>query len=596
MARPRLHYLIEVPAPASHLAQVTLRIDDAVELGDRITIRMAAWCPGSYLVRDYARFVRDLEVCDQDGGGLPARKTTKQSWEIERGEATAIVVRYAVYGYDLSVRTNHIDDTHAFLHGPATYLWLEERRAEPASVEVEVPDAGWQITSGLARDPDGGYVADDLDTLLDCPVHLGIVATHRFSAAGADFELAVWGEPAPGIRDLDDLEDDLEAIIATHAERFGGVPFERYAFILMLSPKSYGGLEHRTSSANLSSTFALAKESSYRELLELLSHEFFHVWNGKRIYPAALSPFDYERENYTRCLWVIEGLTNYYDRYTVLRAGHMSARQYLEKLTEEWGKLTGIPGRRRHSLEDSSFDAWIKLYKPDPSNLNTTVSYYLKGGLVALALDLRIRRETAGARDLTAVLALLWREYGSRARGYPENVRPIFEEATGLDLAQPFADWIEGRDDPDVAGELAHVGLSLSGAENEGAPRAYLGVAVGEPLLRVRGVLDDSPAAVAGIAPGDELVAVDGLRVGSDSELRRRLVALAPGDRIELAVFRRQRLLHIGAELAESPPRRYVLSSASEPSEGQKRRYSGWLGEDWPAEGLSVGAPVKRWT
>jgi predicted metalloprotease with PDZ domain len=593
MARQR--YRVAIPDPLQHIADVTLEIDEAAELGDEIVLEMAAWCPGSYLVRDYARFVRELTATSEDGRALEVRKLSKQSWAVARGQARAIEVRYRVYGYELSVRTNHIDETHAFLHGPATWLYLEARRDEAAAVEVSAP-AGWTLSTGLEPTDDAGrYRAADLDALLDGPIHAGEIEVRRFEAAGARFELAVWGERAPGPKDLDSLTTDLTAIVEAHAERLGGLPLERYTFILMLSPRAHGGLEHKTSSANLAGSVAFTTESSYTDLLELLSHEFFHIWNGKRIAPAALRPFDYRRENYTRCLWVMEGLTSYYDRLTVLRAGALPVQRYLEKLLEEHARLLGIPGRNLHSLEDSSFDAWIKLYKPDPANLNTTVSYYLKGGLVATCLDLRIRRQSGEERSLDDVLRALWRDFGRGGVGYPEDVRAIFEGAVDLDLSEPFNRWITGREDPDLAGELAHVGLDLT-VDTEGEQsRTYLGLEVSEGPLRVRGVLEGSPAAAAGLAPGDQLLAIDRLRVASEAALRRRIGAREPGAAIELALFRRSRLLSVPVTLGPTPPPRYRISARADATDEARRRFSSWLGAEWPAGELTVAAGGKRW-
>ena len=377
-----------------------------------------------------------------------------------------MTVRYQVYGHDLTVRTNHIDGTHALLHGPATYLFADHLRAAPATVEVAIP-GGWHLACGLA--PAGGVdggparlVAASVDELLDSPIHLGVGQRRTFTAAGVPFELVVWGELAPGgAYDLDRLAADLVAIADDHAARAGETPFDRYAYVLMVSHDAYGGLEHRASSINLTGAQSLGTRKAYERLLELLSHELFHAWNGKRIAPAVLTDFDYRGEAYTRCLWIVEGVTSHYDRWTLRSSRRIEARSYLEKVLDDWTKLIATPGRRRHSLEDSSFDAWIKLYKPDESNLDTTVSYYLKGGLVMFALDLAIRRRTDGARSLDDALRALWRGFGARGVPYPEDVQPIFEDATGLDLGEVFARQIRGTEDPDLAAELAEVGLEL---------------------------------------------------------------------------------------------------------------------------------------
>lgn len=597
MSATPLRYRLSVPEPERHLARVELRLE--AEGGDPIDLEMAAWCPGSYVIRDYARFVRGLQATGAEGAPLPVHKIDKQTWRVE-GAAGEVTVVYEVYGHDLSVRTNHIDGSHAFLHGPATFLAPRGARERACELELEPPDGrDWQVAVGL---PGSGrrYRAVDLDELLDAPVHLGPEPIRTLEAAGAPVRLVIWGLPERTRITADDLAADLTAIIETHAARFGGVPYDDYTFILMLSPGAYGGLEHRSSSANLHEPGAFAGRKAYTELLELLSHEYFHVWNGKRIAPAAFMPLDYGREAYTRCLWVVEGLTSYYDRLTVLRAGRMSPKRYFEKLAEDWIRLLATPGRRLHSLEESSFDAWIKLYRPDESNVNTTVSYYLKGGLVSLALDLEIRRRSNGDRCLDDVIRHLWDRFGARGAGYPEDIQPVFEEAAAMSLASFFDRHIRGTDDPDLAGELARVGLELRALarapdDDAAADPVWLGVVPNPGSAVLGAVLDGSPAAGAGISPADELVAVDGLRVRTDAELRAALAAASPGQEVELALFRRGRLLVVPVALERSAPSRVEICGLSDPDARATALFRAWLGQDHPGPGSLATATASRW-
>jgi predicted metalloprotease with PDZ domain len=354
----------------------------------------------------------------------------------------------------------------------------------------------------------------------------------------------------------------------------------------MLSHEAYGGLEHRNSSINLYHPQAFANRKHYEGLLELLSHEFFHVWNGKRIAPTVLLDFDYRREAYTRCLWVMEGLTSHFDRWALRSSETITAKSYLEKVLDDWTRLVATPGRTRASLEDSSFDAWIKLYKPDESNLNTTVSYYLKGGLVMFALDLAIRRTSDGTRSLDDVLRALWRDYGAKGIGHPEDVEPIFAAASGIDVREVFARQIRGTEDPDLAGELAELGLELkTGWEPaqiaDGAKPVWLGVSVGGG--KVTGVADGSPAHAAGVAPGDELVALDGFKAGSESDARGLLASRRPGDTVEVTVFRRNRLVRVPVVVAEAPPTRWEIAAVAEPGPERAARYAAWMGEPHPS-------------
>lgn len=593
MAAPALRYRISVPQPRDHLAHVTLVVPTAGRAAP-LEVAMPAWCPGSYLIRDYGRFVRDLTATGADGQPLPITKLDKARWAIAVGDQPAVTLGYAVFGHELSVRTNHIDDGHAFLHGPATFLYPVDARAWPIELEVDGPPGrGWALATPLAGGdaaPADRYAlaAPSIDALFDAPIHLGHDRLETFTVGATRFELALWGAHHAGAFTVAQLVADLGAIAADHARRITGdptaFPFARYTFLLMLAADGYGGLEHAAGSANLYHPAAFTTRKHYEGLLELLSHELFHAWNGKRIAPAALRDVDYQVEAYTRCLWLMEGLTSHYDRFALRTSGRISARSLLDKVLDDWARLQATPGRTRHSLEASSFDAWIKLYRPDESNLNTTVSYYLKGGLTALTLDLEIRRRTEDARGLDDVLRRLWERYGG-ADGppHPEELLPDFGEATGLDLADTFARVIRGVEDPPLPAELAAVGLTLRQVGepgSDGAPPAWLGVTMSG--LRVTGVLDGTPAAAAGLAVGDELIAIDGWRIGTDNDARALLATRGVGAAIEVALFRRGRLVRLPAVIGAGPLPRFEIVSRVDTPPAVAARYQRWLGEPYP--------------
>jgi predicted metalloprotease with PDZ domain len=580
-------YRVSVPRPHSHLVAVEARFADLGDLPAAIDLRMAAWTPGSYLVRDYARHVEGLTAETAGGARLEVRKIDKAIWRVERGDADEVVVRYRVYAHELTVRTSHVDASHAFLNGAPTFLWLEERRHTAHEVVLDLPGA-WRVVTSLERGADGALVAADLDTLIDSPIHAGPDPVLELDAAGRRHELALWGHPELGAAVLEELVADTGRIVETHAAIFGGLPHDRYAFILMLAPGAYGGLEHRASCALLSEPFAFTTRKKYEELLELVSHEYFHLWNVKRIRPSALDPFDYGRENYTRSLWVAEGLTSYYDRYALRRANLQPRKRYLDKLAEEWGKLRSIPGRTQQSIEESSFDAWIKLYKPDENSLNSTVSYYLKGSLVCLCLDLEIRRRSGGRRSLDDVLRHLYEAYGARGVGYADaDVQREMERAVDLDLSEAFDRAVRGREDPDLAGALAGAGLVLKAKEerrDEGErdrKPGWLGVHTrtdGGRLL-VTAVVAGSPASEGGLYAGDELVAVGGWRVDEKS-LVDRLAGRAPGEALTLTAYRRGEEQRVEVVLGEAPPN-WEIVPAESAGDAERALHEAWLGEPW---------------
>jgi predicted metalloprotease with PDZ domain len=599
-------FTVEITDPARHLATVTLTADlpaTPPDGADHLELTMPSWCPGSYLIRDYARLVRDLEV-RLDGAQVDAPKIDKATWRVMTRGARRLEVRYVLYAHELTVRTNHIDADHALLHSPAVFLGAQAWRREPHHVALRLPP-GWQVSTGLAVVPgsDGHFRAADLDELYDMPIHAsapGTATRATFAVGGVPFELEVWGaRAAGGAFSVDDLVRDLGKIAGGHAARMRAVPFDRYVFVLMLTHDGYGGLEHRNSSINLHNTFALTTRKHYDGLLELLSHELFHAWNGKRIAPPALLHFDYTREAYTRCLWVMEGMTSHYDRWNLLTSGVMTPKTFVDKVLDDWTRYVMVPGRRRQSLEASSFDAWIKLYRPDESNLNTTVSYYLKGGLVMLALDLAIRRLSAGARSLDDVLRALWTEYGARGEPHPEDVEPLFVAHAGpaaaAHVAHVFATQIRGTDDPDLAGELAHLGLTLraSSEGDAGARGAWLGVTT--TGVKVTGVFDGGPGEDAGLSPGDELLAIDGLRATALDDARALLAARRAGDALDVTLFRRHTLRTTRVTLGAAPASRWEVV-VDRPDDAAAARYQAWTGEALPGAGpIATVQTAGRW-
>jgi predicted metalloprotease with PDZ domain len=574
----RTSYRLSFPQPHTHLIDVDARYAELS--GDSVELRMAAWTPGSYLVRDYARHVQELVAESESGRALVVTKVDKATWRVSLAGAHEVRVRYRVFAHELTVRTSHVDATHAFVNGAPTFLWIEARAGEPHAVRVDAP-AGWTVVGGPAAGVTA-WEAADLDELLDTPIHAGPGPVVAIEAAGRTADLTTWGRfDEPAAISTEQLAADTGKIMDAYARLFGGVPYDRYAFLLMLAPNAHGGLEHKRSCALLGSSYAFTARKKYEDLLELVSHEYFHLWNVKRIRPRVLGPFDYGRENYTRSLWVAEGITSYYDRYTLRRARLMGGKRYLEKLAEEWGSLLAVPGRRRQSVEESSYDAWIKLYRPDENSANSTVSYYLKGAVVALCLDLEIRRRSGGRRSLDDVMVRLWREYGERDRGFADgDVQLEMERAVDLDLGSFFERCVRGREDPDLEGVLRSAGLTLRAkVEKDGdevKTPGWLGVNLKGATVST--ALAGGPAEQAGLYAGDEIVAVNGFRA-DDKGLAERLAARRPGDRVRVAFFRRDELGEVEVTLGEKPPT-WEIVPAEHASENERALRAQWLGED----------------
>ncbi|MGB9750993.1 MAG: peptidase M61 [Roseiflexus castenholzii] len=591
---------ISMLRPHTHRYDVTLDIPSVD--GPTLDLALPTWTPGSYLIRDYARHVQQFAAANDRGEPLPWQKIEKTTWRIMAGNARSVRVTYQVYAFDLSVRTSHLDGTHGYFNPSNLCMYRCGHLHEPCVVHVQTPPE-WHVTTGLERiDGDGErsgwatFRANDYDELVDSPFECG---THRlltFEVDGIPHEIALWGR---GNEDERQILADTRTIVETTRAVFGGLPYQRYVFIVHLVDGGYGGLEHRNSVSNIVDRWGFRPARSYERFLALTAHEFFHVWNVKRIRPAPLGPFDYTRENYTRQLWVMEGITSYYDHLILLRAGLISRERYLETLADDIKLLQSQPGRALQSLEQSSFDAWIKFYRPDENGPNSSVSYYLKGSLVALLLDLEIRRRTGGARSLDDVMRYLYAEYAgdqvhdlysgafAKRPGFDDNdgfcraVEAVAGEEDGAYRAL-LARAVAGTDELEYDRAFDAVGLRLVWGhslekENDHLPAWHgLRLKTDHGRLKVSVVLAGGPGESAGIYAGDELIALDGVRI-DEERLKARLAERKPGDTVLFSLFRRDDLLHIPLQLTESPPDTLTITPVESPTEEQQRLLDGWL-------------------
>ncbi len=580
ISKPSISYTIAMPLPHSHLYHVSVELRG---VGGALDLALPVWTPGSYMVREYARHVQEFGAADGAGQPLPWRKLDKTNWRVEAGAADTVTVSYKVYAFDLTVRTSHLDGSHGYFNPATLCVYLPGRTAEPLAVRVE-PPPGWSVATGLeATETDGvgwSFVAQDYDELVDSPFECGTHRLLRFEVDGVPHEIALWGR---GNEDEEHIVADTLRIVETARDMFGGLPYRRYLFIVHLADGRGGGLEHRNSVSMLVDRWTFQPRTAYERYLGLTAHEFFHVWNVKRIRPGPLGPFDYSRENYTRQLWTIEGVTSYYTELLLRRAGLITPERYLELLAEKILSLQSQPGRLVQSLAQSSFDAWIKLYRPDENSANSAISYYLKGELVALLLDLEIRQRTGGARSLDDVLLHLHEAFPPEGPGFDEEggfLRAV-EAVTGLPGAFDcfFERSIAGTEELDYAQALDYAGLLLDWGHTSGGPApAWLGLRTkndhGRTVVAVS--YAGGPAEAAGVYAGDELLALDGHRI-DEARLEARLAERSPGDTVTLSLFRRDELHHVAVALAPAPPNRLAIVPDAQASDEQIGLYVAWM-------------------
>lgn len=586
MTENAVRYELSAPRPERHLLLVQASVG-ALRGRDELVLVLPVWAPGSYKVRDFAKQLQDLRATDERGRPLAATKIRKNAWRIPCRGAERVDVRYGVYGFELTVRTNHVDDRHAFVNGTSTFLFVEGELDRPAIVEV-VPPAGWEVACALEpREPSAAgrraFFAKDYDELVDSPIEMGRFERLTFVHAGVPHEVVVSGE---GNRPARVWVEDLRKLVAAEVALLGELPCPRYSFIFHLFAKGQGGLEHKNSTAIQYPRARLRKRKDYERFLSLAAHEYFHLWNGKRIRPRSLGPFDYDRENYTGALWLVEGVTAYYDELLLARTGLATGERYLELQAERLKTLLDTPGRTRQSLVEASWDAWIKYYQRDENSPNNQVSYYEKGQLVAMVLDLEIRARTRSRRSLDDVLRALWLRYGKVDAGYSEDeLVPLFNEVVGLDLTPFFEAHVAGTVEPDWARFLALAGLELRPAKRkrDDPPSVRIGVVTERKegnRLELASVLEGSSAWEAGLSAKDEVVAIEGRRVTAEG-FEDRLLDFQPGARLRVTVFRDDDLREVVVTLIDSSATLSRIVKRKDASPDERALYESWLGRPW---------------
>ncbi len=566
------------------MIEVEARIEDDRALPP-LTFYMPVWTPGSYLVREFARHVEGL-TASTEHGAAKARKVRKNAWRVEPNGARGLVVRYKLWANDLSVRTNHVDATHAFLNGAATFLALEGHEEEACSVEIEAPPE-WRVSTSLvASAPDvRRFQAADFHDLVDAPLEIGTHETEPFELLGKPHAIVVWPAGVSSAQDRTKLARDLRTILDTQAGLFESeLPYDRYVVLLHLCSRGRGGLEHASSAALLASVTSFATREAYLDLLSLVAHEAFHVWNVKRIRPAAFTPYRYEGESYTRLLWWFEGGTSYYDYLSLRRARICSVAEYLDHLAAEIAYVEATPGRLVQTLAEASFDAWIKLYRPDENTANSSVSYYRKGEIVCALLDIEIRTRSDGRKSLDDVARMLWTEHGKTGIPVEEDaLELLFQRATGVDLSDFFDRWLRTAAEIDCDATLAHVGLRVERSTRHDA-KASLGLRsrADGPRTLVTAVPRGGGAQRAGIDVGDELIAIGDKRIEAGG-VEAALAGKRAGEAVPVLIAKDGRTMT--REVTLEPPRadRVKLVLRTDASPEARARFEGWLGEPHPS-------------
>lgn len=596
-------FTIGMSRPHTHLFEVDVKIKRAAtsDAPTEESLVMPVWTPGSYLIREFERNVQDFAAKDAAGQPLTWEKIDKTTWRVRTNGTKEWHATYRVYANELSVRTSELNSGHAFWNNANLLMYLDGYLQSPSTVQVLAPDV-WKVATGLpiAPGPKNTFAAENFDVLYDSPFEVSAFKTLVFNVKGVPHRIVIDGE---GNYDPERMRRDVQKIVETEVEIMGGeIPYKDYTFILHLRANGGGGLEHRNSTALGYQRFGFRiatgdrntsaapnptqqqVERDYRSFLGLVSHEFFHLWNVKRIRPDALGPFDYTKENYTKLLWVAEGITDYYADVALRRANLISERDFLTATARSFQQLQNTPGRLVQTVEESSFDSWIKYYRQDENSINSQVSYYDKGGIVGMLFDLEIRKRSNGTKSLDDVMRYLFTEYFKKDRNYtPADFQKACEMMAGSSLEELFAKYVRGKEELDYNTALSAAGLKLEtttiGEGGKPVERVYFGAdTVWEnDRLIVRRVYAGSPAYDQGLNTGDQIVALNNMRVTREF-FDARMAERKPGDLINLTIFRFDDLSTLLIKLGGRTEGTYRIVPLPTQTEAQKQVYKSWLG------------------
>ena len=569
-----IRYNVTFPEAQAHYVSIEMNISGLDQ--KTIDLKMPVWTPGSYLVREFGKNVEAF-TAEAKGSALTCYKTDKNTWHIINNANTSIKVIYKVYCFELTVRTSMVDAEHGFLATSGLFMYPAGMLNLPSQIHIE-PYKGWTtVSTSLERVKGDQFTlaAPNYDILFDSPIEVGTQDVFYFDAAGVKYEVAMVNA---GNYNKDDLKRDMAKIVEEETAIYSENPNKHYVFIILNYAKGGGGLEHLSSTVLGVARESYGTKAGYANFLGLVAHEHFHLWNVKRLRPIALGPFDYDKENYTTNLWIAEGFTAYYQDIIVRRTHLYPVDDYLTRLAGNITSVTNQPGAKVESLSDASFNAWIKLYRPNENTTNSTISYYSKGAVIAMLLDLEIINDTKGAKSLDDVMNYMYNEYYKvKKRGYTDaEFKAGLEKFAGRTLDDFYNQYIYGVADIDYSKYLAYAGYKLTD-DNANTNTPALGVTAPKVNGKyvVTTVLRNSAAWIDGISANDEIAAIDGLPLNNDPE--KVITDKKPGDKIVVTVIRDGLVKMLPVTLLKNTLVKYRIEDAGTPTETNMIVRKKWL-------------------
>lgn len=568
-----IKYSISFPEPHTHYAEVEMHISD-IEVKE-LNLKMAVWSPGSYLIREFQKNIDFVESRAKNQESKRLDKIDKNTWNVNLHNENEITIHYKTYCFEESVRTNFVDEAHALINGAPTFLFVDGFENNAVDVEI-IPFQNWKnISTSLQQKDNYKWLrtAANINELIDSPIEIGNHFSYFFEAANVSHELAIYGESNCNI---EKLIADLKAIIEVETDIFGSHPCKEYVFIIHNTEKSFGGLEHLNSSVNHIIRWSYG-EKNYQRPISLLAHEYFHLWNVKRIRPFELSSFNYNEENYTKLLWFFEGVTSYYDDYICYRAGVTKQDDFLDIVAQNINTVFNTAGIATQSLVEASFDTWLKYYRQNENSINSQISYYTKGSIVAMLLDFIILDATDGERSIDDVMHLLYQKYLAKPEvGFTEKeIQETFETIANQSLQTFFDDFIYGIERINIETYFEKIGIQLKNITVEN--NIYLGLETQyrERKLVITKLEKGFGAYIGGLNVEDEIIAIDNFRVTEDFKKIYEHKTVA--ETIDVLVSRKGILKSIKIELTNDKKVNYKLEKIENSSEKQQKLLKKWL-------------------
>jgi predicted metalloprotease with PDZ domain len=571
-----MEFIVSMDQPNTHYYHVLFRCEGLK--GETQDFKMPAWTPGYYRIMDYAKNVLNFRAKDGAGNPLAWEKTSKNTWRVKSGSSASIRISYDIYAFSRSVADSFLDDRRAFICPAGVFMHVEGQIKHPVILTLEPAQNLSRISTGL--DPVEGrpntFSAQDFDSLYDCPILIGNQEILRFEVQGIPHVIAAENL---GTFDRRKFVADIKRVVGSAVRLIGEIPYKHYTFIMM--DEGGGGLEHLNSMAVFSNASGWSDPIGYKRWLSFIAHEYYHLYNVKRIRPIALGPFDYDRENYTKMLWISEGFTVYYEYLILKRAGLLTDQEYFERVQRYIASYENRPGRLFQSAAESSFDTWMKFFSRDENSANTTISYYDKGAALGLLLDLKIRHETKNQKSLDDVMrTLYWKYYKEKNRGFTDQeFREVCESTARCPLPEIFDVYVSTTNEIDYPRYFAYAGLEI-----DVTPRELPGVFFGadtrsqDGSLVVSSVERDSPAQKGGISAQDEILALDGVRVTSRT-MDRILDSKKPGDMVRILLSRRHIICEVEVILGKKAECRFNIQKIKNPDRHQSDILEDWLKE-----------------